>query len=65
MNCIVCDDICERAMLYSGKKYPMCLPCFKKYADMVGFGSSVESVLELARFSELRTRGIKMEDKSK
>jgi len=58
MNCMVCDDICERAMIYSDKQYPMCIACFKKYADMIGFGSSVESVLELARFSELRTKRI-------
>lgn len=23
MNCMVCDDICERAMIYSGKQYPL------------------------------------------
>jgi uncharacterized membrane protein len=59
MNCLICDDICDRYMSYSGKQYPVCISCFKKYADMVGFGGSVESTLELARFSELRARGNK------
>lgn len=31
---------------------------------MIGFGSSVKATIELARFSELRSRGIKIRGKS-
>lgn len=59
MNCVICDNLCDRYMTYSGKQYSVCMSCFRKYANMIGFGSSVESVLELARFSELRSKGEK------
>lgn len=65
MNCLVCYDVANGTMTYSGKQYPICISCFKKYGDMVGFGSSVESILELARFSELRSKGIKVRGKNK
>ena len=56
MECIICGSTCDRKMSYAGKQYPMCLPCFNRYANLFGFGSNFDEELNLARFSESRRK---------